>query len=222
MVTLNAEKLSLQQVHQLLGLQRLPIANVTDLLALAPLIDYEQQELAQIATDFENYLASAKVSEGLVKVLTVYPLLRLAGFYRYPFELKLEEAIARISVLDEDTEVSGRIDVLVIHQESESYGDNKQPLWILVIEAKNSAIDLSAGLPQLLTYAYKGLEHQESVWGLVTNGINYQFVQLQQRTPPTYQLLPPLYLFEHDRALQVLQTLKAIGEQNCSLTSKIA
>jgi hypothetical protein len=34
-----------------------------------------------------------------------------------------------------------------------------------VIETKNSLAEVFAGLPQLLTYAYKSLEHQEAVWG---------------------------------------------------------
>jgi hypothetical protein len=45
---------------------------------------------------------------------------------------------------------------------------------------------------------------------MVTNGVDYQFVRLQQGTPPTYQPMPSLQLFERDRALQLLQTLKAI------------
>jgi hypothetical protein len=73
---------------------------------------------------------------------------------------------------------------------------DSKPFWVLVIESKNSSIDLSAGLPQLLTYAFKSLAYQESVWGLVTNGLRYQFVYLRQATPPTYQLMPDLNLLE--------------------------
>jgi hypothetical protein len=52
-----------------------------------------------------------------------------------------------------------------------------------VIEAKNSSVEALEGLPQLLTYAYKSLEHQEAVWGLTTNGLSYRFMYLQQGTP---------------------------------------
>ncbi|NJP08952.1 MAG: restriction endonuclease subunit R [Leptolyngbyaceae cyanobacterium RU_5_1] len=209
MVTLNAEKLSLQDIHRLLRLQKLPTGNYADVLSLEPLTEYEQQELTQIASDFENYLSPGKVSEGLVKVLTVYPLLRLAGFYRYPFELNLEETIARISVVDEDTEITGRFDILAINREAERNGQ-REAFWVLVIEAKNSSIAVNAALPPLLAYAYEGLDDQNLVWGLVTNGVNYQFVRLQREEPPTYQPLPTLHLFERDRALQLLQALKAI------------
>lgn len=48
------------------------------------------------------------------------------------------------------------------------------PFSILVIESKNTTVDAMEGLPQLLTYAYKSLELQTSVWVLTTNGIRYQ------------------------------------------------
>jgi len=51
-------------------------------------------------------------------------------------------------------------------------------IWILVIEYKNSSFNGSEGLPQLLTYVYTSLEQQKSVWGLTTNGMDYQFVYL--------------------------------------------
>ncbi len=82
---------------------------------------------------------------------------------------------------------------------------------MLIVEAKNSSFAVNVGLPQLLTYAYKSLDYQPTVWGMVTNGLDYQFARLQQGTPPTYQLMPTLHLFEPDRALQLLQALKAIA-----------
>ena len=84
------------------------------------------------------------------------------------------------------------------------------PFWILVIESKNSSVEALEGLPQLLVYAYRSLEHQESVWGLTTNGLSYRFVYLQQGNPPTYQILPEVNLLDSDRSAQLLQILKAI------------
>jgi hypothetical protein len=69
------------------------------------------------------------------------------------------------------------------------------------------------GLSQLLTDAYSGLEGQRSVWGLTTNGINYQFVQVQAGQPPQYFLLPELSLLHRDSAVALLQVLKAIREE---------
>ncbi|HAA31051.1 MAG TPA: restriction endonuclease subunit R [Cyanobacteria bacterium UBA8553] len=215
MTTLNAEKLTLKDVHRLLGFQKQPMGEYSTLLSLEPLTTYEHQELLQIAHDFDNYLSAEKVLEGLVKVLTTFPLLRLAGFYRFPVELSLEEGIARIVIEDEDTFITGRFDILAINKTALA---GSQPFWILLIESKNSSVDLSAGLPQLLAYAYTSLEYQTSVWGLATNGLNYQFVYLTQGTTPMYQLMPPLHLFETERANQLLQVLKALCKLQISVS----
>nr|WP_306557910.1 hypothetical protein [Nostoc sp. 'Peltigera malacea cyanobiont' DB3992] len=79
-----------------------------------------------------------------------------------------------------------------------------------MIETKNSAIEVGEGLPQLLTYAFKSLDQQPSVWGLVTNGLRYQFVYLRREQQPTYQLMPLLSLNESPGAIELLQVCKAI------------
>lgn len=207
MTILNTKELSLANVHHLLGFQRQYNSSFTSLLSLAHFNELEQQELLQIRYDFDNYLSESKVMEGMVKALTTFPLLRLAGFYRSPIKIALEENIAPINIVDEDTNITGRLDILAINKNSKI---NNVPFWILVIECKNSEIHPSAGLPQLLTYAYKSLAHQPSVWGLTTNGQNYQFVYIQQGNSPTYQLMPFLSLMEPEPAIQILQILKAI------------
>lgn len=199
-----ASTLTLDDVHRLLKLERSP-GVFTDFLSLEPLSEFEQQDLLRISNDFERYLAAGKISEGLVKFLTLAPLMRLAGFYETPIRLSVEDSIA-ISVEDEDIKITGRMDILAVNTEL----GTTAPLWILVIETKNSAVEVFAGLPQLLTYAFKSLEQQASVWGLVTNGLRYQFVQLRRGNPPTYQLMPELNLIEPERFIQLLQVLKAI------------
>ncbi|MFB8791516.1 MAG: restriction endonuclease subunit R [Potamolinea sp.] len=207
MTTLNAENLTLRDIHRFLGLKMQLNGSFTPLLFIESLTEFEQQELIQIRDDFVNYLTAAKVSEGLVKALTTFPLMRLAGFYRFPIEIKLEEGIEKISIEDEDIVITGRFDILAINQTAP---EGSKPFLVLVIESKNSSIDVSAGLPQLLTYAFKSLAYQESVWGLVTNGLRYQFVYLRQATPPTYQLMPDLNLLETEGAIGLLQVMKAI------------
>ena len=208
MTILNARNLSLEEVHRLFGFQKQYNDSFSNYLSLEPLTEAEQQELKQIQHDFDRYLTAGKVSEGQVKFLAVAPLLRLAGFYRYPIEIVLEENIADIEVEDEDIKIKGRFDILAIskakHTRLQTY------FWILLIESKNSQIDISTGLPQLLTYAYKNLDNQKSVWGLTTNGRSYQLVYIEQGNPPIYYLLPELNLMERERSSQLLQVLKAI------------
>ncbi len=208
MTILNARNLSLEEVQRLFGFQEQYSDSFSNYLSLEALTEVEQQELLQIRNDFRRYLTAGKVSEGQVKFLAVAPLLRLAGFYRYPIEIVLEENIADIEVEDEDIKIKGRFDILAIskakHTKPQTY------FWVLLIESKNSQIDISTGLPQLLTYAYKNLDNQKSVWGLATNGRSYQFVYLEQGNPPIYYLLPELNLMERERSSQLLQVLKAI------------
>lgn len=208
MTTLKAKELSLGDVHRLLGFQRQYNSSFTPLLSLEPLTDFEQQELIQIRDDFDNYLAESKVDEGLIKALTIFPLMRLAGFYRSPIKIQLEENIADILIEDEDTKITGRMDILAVNKAKRTTAN--ADFWILVIESKNSSVAESAGLPQLLTYAYDNLKKQDSVWGLTTNGQHYQFVYIKQGNPPIYQLMPSLNLMEFQGAIELLQVLKAI------------
>ncbi len=212
MPTLDVSKLSLKDVHRLLHLEEQLNGSFSTLLTLDSLTEFETQELLQIRNDFRNYLTEAKVSEGLIKFLTVAPLMKLAGFYSYLIKLSVEDSI-NIIVEDENTTISGRLDILAINSELIT---TNIPFWLLVIEAKNSAIEVRQGLPQLLTYAFKSLDGQSSVWGLATNGLQYLFVHLSQGTL-TYQLMPELYLLDTERSIQLLQVLKAICQlQNVS------
>lgn len=208
MTTLNANNLTLAEVHRLLKIEKLPNGSFSSLLSLEPLTQFEQQELTQISKDFNSYLIEGRVLEGLVKALTTFPLLRLAGFYKSPLKLNLEQDIANIVVEDEDTFITGRLDIVAINKAQKTSTDVQ--FWVLVIESKNSSIAPSAGLPQLLTYAYQSLESQQSIWGLVTNGELYQFVHIQQGNPPTYQQMPIFSLMDADTSTQLLQVLKAI------------
>ncbi len=205
-LTVEASSLSLNDVHRFLKLEKLSNASFTDFLSLEPLSEFEQQDLLRIRNDFDRYLSAGKISEGLVKFLTIAPLMRLAGFYDVPIRLTMEDSIA-IAVDDEDRRITGRMDILAIN----SSQINIAPLfWVLVIETKNSAVEVSEGLPQLLTYAFKSLDQQASVWGLVTNGLRYQFVYLRHQQQPIYQLMPLLNLNESPGAIELLKVLKAI------------
>ncbi len=209
MIILQASHLSLEDVHHTFGFQRQYNSSLTSRLSLDTITEFEQRELEQIRTDFDNYLIAGKVSEGLVKALTVFPLLRLAGFYRSPIKISLEEGIADIDIQEEDTKITGRLDILAINKAQQTV--DKVSFWVLVIETKNSSADVSVGLPQLLTYAYKSLDHQDSVWGLSTNGYIYQFIYIQAGNPPIYQLMPVLNLMESESSIKLLQVIKAIA-----------
>ena len=207
MATLNAKNLTLSQVHHLFNFDKLPNGLFTPLLSLEPLTEFEQQEVAQIRSDFDSYLTEG-IWEGLVKALTTFPLLRLAGFYRSPLKISLEQNIAEVIIEDEDTTITGRLDIMAVNKTQPITTDTS--FWVVVIESKNSSAAPSAGLPQLLTYAYKSLERQKSVWGLATNGELYQFAYIRQGNIPSYQLMPILSLMDAEPSMQLLQVLKAV------------
>ncbi|MEH2089491.1 restriction endonuclease subunit R [Nostoc sp.] len=205
-LTVEASSLSLNDVHRFLKLEELSNGSFTDFLTLEPLSEFEQQDLLRIRNDFRRYLSAGKISEGLVKFLTIAPLMRLAGFYDVPIRLTMEDSIA-IAVEDEDRRITGRMDILAINNPQSNIAP---PFWVVVIETKNSAVEVGEGLPQLLTYAFKSLDQQPSVWGLATNGLRYQFVYLRHDEQPTYQLMPLLNLNESPGAIKLLQVLKSI------------
>ena len=221
MPTLRASNLTLDDVSHLLKFtEQIEDISFSNLLSLESLTEVEKQEIIQIRTDFRPYL-KGKTSEGQVKALTIFPLLRLAGFYRYPIKINVEEGIDNIIIEDEEDEnkiIRGRLDILAIN--SAVPITTNGVFWILIIEAKESAVEVRQGLPQLLTYAYKSLEQQSSVWGLATNGLQYLFVNIQQGHSPTYQLMPLLDLMYPDSSIQLLQVLKAICQlQNVATQS---
>lgn len=208
MINLDASSLTMEDVYRLLKFEEHLNDSITSLLSLEPLTELEHQEVLKIREVFRSYHNAGKVSEGQVRLLPIAQLLWFSGFYQPHIKITLEEGIAQIDIKDEDTIIKGRMDILAV-----SRLQNRKtitPFWILLIETKNSTIDALEGLPQLLTYAYKNIEEQAAVWGVTTNGMNYQFVYIQQGEHPTYQLLPELSLIRPEQTIQLLQVLKAI------------
>jgi hypothetical protein len=212
---LESSQLSLNDVRRLLKLERQTGGSFTNFVPLEPLTDFEQQELLLIRNLFWRHLEAGKVSAKLVKFLVLSPLMRLAGFFDIPIVLTMEDSIP-IEVEDKDILIKGRLDILAVNQPDAELAATQ--FWILVVEAKNSTIAPLAGLPQLLTYTYKSLQQQSSVWGLTTNGESYRFVRMTRGNPCTYQILPELNLIDKDRSLLLAQVLKAICKlQNVQL-----
>jgi len=213
-IALDASNLTLQQVHQLLKLQLRVGQKLTSLLVLEELTELERQNVAQIRGSFLAYYESGKILEGQIQYLFLSPLMWLAGFHNPKIRLSLEVGISSIEVEDEDTLIKGRMDILAAKRVRDQRVVNV--FWVLIVEAKNSSLEASEGLPQLLTYAYTGLEQQQAVWGLTTNGLNYQFARIEQGDPPTYTLFPTFNMLYPDQVEQLLQVMKAICEETRS------
>ena len=209
MTNLKASQLSMEDVERNLKyVETFDEISFDDLWSLEPVTEHEKQELERIRTDFRPYLKLRKGSEGQVKALTTYPLLRLAGFYSYPILIKIEEGIDRIVIEDEDNTITGRFDILTVNNSIPT--QNNIPFWLLVIESKEVGVEVYQGLPQLLTYAYNSLERQSFIWGMATNGLQYLFVYIRRGNPPTYQLMSPFYLLDSQGAMKLVRVLKAV------------
>jgi len=208
MVTLPAKNLNFEDVQRLLGFQESALmGDFSTYLGLEALPELEQAQLHEISGNFRRYLMAGKVSEGQIKFLVLAPLLNLAGYYHPPIELFLEENIQRIDILESDTIITGRYDLLAVKKSESPY---LTKLWILIVEAKRSQIEPFTGIPKLLTYAHDTLSSQSVVWGLVTNGLHFQFIRITTGEPRIYQLFPSLSFIELEPSRQVLQVLKAI------------
>ncbi len=184
------------------------------LLAADPLSSFEQQCLDRLKRNYENIIETNPLEE-VVKLVVAAPLLDLAGFYQPPFSIRAEVATQLVVPDDSNQIFTGRIDVLVV----------KQRLWVLVIESKQSRLDVIAGIPQALTYLLsRPAEAQPAEladrFGMVTNGREVVFLKLQPALPtappaPLQYVQSRIYQVIEDLTdlHQILQGLKVIGQR---------
>ena len=168
---------------------------------LSELTDLEKQALDEIKGDY-RHLSEYLILEPIVKLVVLSPLLDMAGFYLPPFYSASEESV-EISEEDEGVVVKGKIDVLVV----------KDQFWVLVIESKRSGISLEAALPQALAYMLGSPNLDKPIFGMLTNGSNFQFIKLVKETSPKYGLSNSFNLRDRGNELyNVLSIMKRFAE----------
>jgi len=204
-LTLQASRLSLYDVENKFYLhQEYATDNFfTHLLQNSPaLSEFEKEQLDRTKQQY-LYLAKRPLLEVTVKMVTLSPLLSLAGFYDPPFYTTLEESVELVS--EDGTEVvRGQIDVLVL----------QNAIWVVVIEAKSIQYDVMMALPQALTYMLASPSQKKQPFGMITNGREFRFIRLNQELAnPSYTLSKVFSLSESENHLyEVLQILKALGQ----------
>jgi hypothetical protein len=200
--TLQASRLTLYDVEAKFQLQQAePDDFFRQLLQSPPtLSEFEKQVLDRTKQHY-LYLAKRPLLEVTVKMVTLSPLLSLAGFYDPPFFTTLEESVEIVSQDGAET-VRGQIDVLVL----------QNALWVVVVEAKSIQYDVMVALPQALTYMMASLKRSHhALYGLITNGREFRFIKLNQES--TYTLSRVFSLSESENHLyEVLQILKSLGQ----------
>ncbi|GFZ95584.1 hypothetical protein [Okeania sp. KiyG1] len=90
--------------------------------------DLEMAAMDEVKEEY-LHLSQYPLLEPVVKLVVLSPLLKWAGFYRYPFFITAEKEV-KISSEDEATIITGSLDLLVFTPE----------FWVLVIEAKKLLI----------------------------------------------------------------------------------
>ena len=204
-LTLQASRLSLYDVENKFYLhQEYTTDNFfTHLLQTSPaLSEFEKEQLDRTRQQY-LYLAKRPLLEVTVKMVTLSPLLSLAGFYDPPFYTTLEESVEVVSE-DGSEVVRGQIDVLVL----------QNAIWIVVIEAKSLQYDVMVALPQALTYMLASPSQKQQPFGMITNGREFRFIRLNQEpSNPSYTLSKVFSLSESENHLyEVLQILKSLGQ----------
>lgn len=168
---LQANQLTLRDVKDKFGLQRTSNSGFFKSWQqpVLDLSEHEKKTLDQAQASF-LYLAEGLVQEPLVKMVVVSPLLSVAGFYEKPY-LTFAEHTTAVEIAASEEIIRGRIDVLVVNQQ----------VWVAIVEAKNSQLSLSVGLPQTLAYMASDQQTNQPKFGLVTNGTDLEFVKLDPK-----------------------------------------
>lgn len=157
--------------------------------------------LEEVKADF-LHLSRYDLLEPIVKMVVLSPILRLAGFYRDPFYVMAEKKVELLSE-DGDLLVRGMVDLIVFHPK----------IWIVSVEAKRSYYSLEAAIPQALFYMLRQAEMGQAVFGLVTNGREFQFLKLVKGEVSRYALSYTLSLNRDGDLVQVVRSLRRLAQR---------
>lgn len=168
---------------------------------LPELSNFEMGLLDRVKHNFESMTERSQLSENLVKMVAIAPILDLAGLYSMEYRIRDEASIA-VSAEGEDAMLyRGKIDILVWQDQ----------LWVITIETKNSQFSLNKATPQALAYMLGSPHPDRPVYGLVSNGSEFRFLKLSQQPTPHYGMSAIFSIFNPGNELyRVLQILKKI------------
>jgi len=131
--------------------------------------------LDQIKTGYLNLRNYPPLLENTVNTVVLSPLLFIGKFYLPPFHIKLEKSV-EIATEDGGTIIRGRIDFLLLNEQ----------FWVTVIESKQVAYSVEAGLDQILGYMLATPHPEKPVFGMITSGGSFIFIKLVKGNPPQY------------------------------------
>lgn len=80
---------------------------------LPEITDLEKQVLDRAKANYLSLVEHREISENMVKMVILAPLLTWSGFYRLPFDV-IDEKSIEVSVEDTEEVIRGRLDVIVL------------------------------------------------------------------------------------------------------------
>lgn len=170
---------------------------------LPSLTNTEKMELEAMRRRYLYQRSEGHLLEGTITLLFASPLLTIAGFYDPPFKIRAEEAV-HLTLADSEEVLQGRLDVLVL----------KNQLWVVVLEAKKTALSVWAALPQTLSYLMATPQPQLPQFGLITNGDDSVFIKLTQTDRRQYNFSRSFSALTSNQELcSILQILKRMAEE---------
>lgn len=143
---------------------------------LPSISDFEKQLLDKVKEDFLS-ISEYPLSEEIVKLVVLSPLLSSAGLTRFPFIPDAEKPV-EIVFEEEEEVIRGRIDVLSLHQ----------GLWVIIVEAKRHSLNVREGLAQALFHMMSSPDSEKHSFSLLLNGSDFLFVKLVKQNFPQYSL----------------------------------
>ncbi|MDM8560598.1 restriction endonuclease subunit R [Candidatus Parabeggiatoa sp. HSG14] len=177
--TIRATDISLHDLETKFGLQ---LSNDDQFFSewqtdLPEITDLDKHVISRVKESYFNLIKYPPLLENTVKMAVLGPLLNFAGFYLYPLHTKSEYSV-KISNIDGDVIVEGKIDVLVL----------KEQFWIMVIESKQAAFSIEAGLAKILAYMLAHENQDKPCFGMITTGGSFVFIKLVKGKTPQYAL----------------------------------
>ena len=149
------------------------------------------------------HLSRHDLQKSVTKLVVLAPILKLVGLYKPLFRFVVDEKI-ELDAADDGMSVTGLINVLAVHPR----------LWLTTIEAKHMRYSLAIGIPQTLFSMMEMAQVGEVLFGLISNGQEFQFLKVLKTDPPTCALSYALCLNREDdlqRVVQILRTLSQIA-----------
>lgn len=201
-----AEKITLEELIAVYGLQLIEDEQFFPewQYNLPELTDVEKQLLDQVKAGYINLRNYPPLLENTVNTAVLSPLLFIGKFYLPPFHIKLEKSV-HIETEDKETIIKGRIDFLLLNQQ----------FWVTVIESKQIAYSVEAGLDQILAYMLAYPQTQQQVFGMITSGGSFMFIKLVKGNPPRYATSDIFDIRNRGNELHdVLRILKHISQQD--------